>query len=164
MKWGYVVRQAFSCIALTLLLALAGSTPGVAAPTGGGTAGGGGEIQGDADCSGSVNPVDGLVILRQDSGSAEAPCADLADVQCDGDIDPIDALQLLRWDAGLEVSQEEGCAEIGEPVGPAPSSYDLIASALADGDIDQETALVYEFYAAFNDPRLPAQYSGDDSG
>jgi len=31
-------------------------------------------IQGDADCSGSVNPIDSLAILRHDGGIANAPC------------------------------------------------------------------------------------------
>ena len=51
------------------------------------------DLQGDADCSGQVNPVDALVVLRQDAGNGDAPCAELADVQCDGDVDPIDALR-----------------------------------------------------------------------
>ena len=38
-----------------------------------------------------------------------------------------------------------------------------IDQALARGEIDAETALVYKTYAAFNDPRLPARFHGDDS-
>lgn len=50
----------------------------------------------------------------------------------------------------------------GVPYVP-PASAQLIAKALADGDIDDETALVYRVYAIFGDPRLPAPYQGDDS-
>ena len=84
-------------------------------------------------------------------------------MQCDGDIDAIDALQVLRLGAGLPVSQQPGCTPIGEATGPPPTSFDLIDEAVAAGDIDEETGLVYEFYAAFGDPRLPTQYEGDDS-
>jgi hypothetical protein len=121
-------------------------------------------IQGDADCSGAITPIDGLVVLRHDSGGTAAPCPDLADVQCDGSVGPVDALQLLRYDAGLTVNQPAGCTPIGESVGPPRSSYDLIDEAIDEGEIDEETALLYEFYAAFNDARLPTQYKGDDSG
>jgi hypothetical protein len=160
MKWGHVVWQAFSCPALTLLLVLVGSRPGAAATTDGGPLAWAGGIQGDADCSGSVNPVDGLVILRQDSGSAEAPCAELADVQCDGDIDPIDALQLLRFDAGLSVTQNPGCSEIGEPIGGGASSVDLIEEALEEGDLTEEEALLFTAFAVFGDSRLPDEFEG----
>ena len=44
-----------------------------------------------------------------------------------------------------------------------PSSEELIEQALADGEIDEETALVYKVYAAFADDRLPDLYRGDDS-
>ncbi|MDQ1302502.1 MAG: hypothetical protein QG595_485 [Pseudomonadota bacterium] len=50
----------------------------------------------------------------------------------------------------------------GTPYVP-PTSEQKIAKALADGEIDDETALVYRVYAVFGDPRLPAQYRGDDS-
>ena len=129
-----------------------------------GTGAGGADLQADANCSGEVDTVDALAILRHSAGLSAAACEHLADVQCDGDVDTIDALQVLRWGAALSVSQQPGCPPIGEATGPPPTSSDLIAEALAAGDIDEETALVYEFYAAFNDPRLPAEYEGDDSG
>ncbi|MBX7234471.1 MAG: hypothetical protein K1X65_08815 [Caldilineales bacterium] len=44
-----------------------------------------------------------------------------------------------------------------------PPSDDMIDAALARGEIDAETALVYKVYVAFNDPRLPQPYRGDDS-
>jgi hypothetical protein len=46
----------------------------------------------------------------------------------------------------------------------APSSYDLIDQALADGVINAEQALTYKVFADFADPRLPTQYLGDDRG
>jgi hypothetical protein len=49
-------------------------------------------------------------------------------------------------------------------VGPGGlSSATLIADALARGEIDSETALIYRVFANFNDPRLPARFQGDDS-
>lgn len=44
-----------------------------------------------------------------------------------------------------------------------PTSIDLIEQALGNGTIDAETALIYEVYAAFGDPTLPAEYRGDYS-
>ena len=44
------------------------------------------------------------------------------------------------------------------------TSLDLIDQAVTDGELDSETALIYKTYAAFNDPRLPAEYAGDASG
>jgi hypothetical protein len=87
---------------------------------------------GDHNCSGSADPVDGLLNLRHDAGlgTETGDCPDLGtevdvvgaslhpwgDVDCNGTVDPVDALKLLRYDAGLEVAQEEGCPEIGEEV------------------------------------------------
>ncbi|MFQ5472653.1 MAG: hypothetical protein ACE5FA_07200, partial [Dehalococcoidia bacterium] len=122
------------------------------------------DILGDANCSGAVDPVDALAILRGEAGLAAPPCVDLADVQCDGDVDTIDALQILRFNAGLSVVQESGCPSIGETVGPPPSSFDLIDQAVLDGSIDDETGLIYKVYTVFGDDRLPGQYKGDDSG
>ncbi|MBX7236184.1 MAG: hypothetical protein K1X65_17505 [Caldilineales bacterium] len=47
---------------------------------------------------------------------------------------------------------------------PAPpsTSEQLIKAALARGEIDEETALVYRVFAVFGDERLPAPYWGDD--
>ncbi len=44
-----------------------------------------------------------------------------------------------------------------------PTSYELIARALAAGQIDEETAHKYRVFAAFGDGRLPAQFTGNDS-
>ena len=46
---------------------------------------------------------------------------------------------------------------------PAPSSAELIDAAVERGALDPTTGLIYELYADFRDPRLPAQYRGDDS-
>jgi hypothetical protein len=45
-----------------------------------------------------------------------------------------------------------------------PSSSDLIDQAVADHLISDEQALTYKVFAAVGDPRLPAQYRGDDRG
>lgn len=46
---------------------------------------------------------------------------------------------------------------------PPPTSEQLIEAALARGEIDKETALIYEVFALFSDARLPERYQGDDS-
>jgi hypothetical protein len=45
---------------------------------------------------------------------------------------------------------------------PNQPSVALIDQALAAGEIEAETALLYRVYAAFGDDRLPARYVGDD--
>ena len=45
-----------------------------------------------------------------------------------------------------------------------PTSAKLIAASVAAGTITQEQGLIYEVYADFGDPRLPAPYKGDDLG
>ena len=72
---------------------------------------------GDVDCSGTVDAVDMLFILKFVANQQPAPlCIDVADLQCDGDKDAVDALQGLRFLAGLSVNQEPGCPAIGTPV------------------------------------------------
>lgn len=44
-----------------------------------------------------------------------------------------------------------------------PPSEVLIGQAVARGEIDGETALLYRIYAVFDDARLPARFQGDDS-
>ena len=44
------------------------------------------------------------------------------------------------------------------------SSFGLIDKALAAGTINAEQALTYKIFADFGDPRLPAQFRGDNSG
>lgn len=43
------------------------------------------------------------------------------------------------------------------------TSFALIEQALARGEINEETALVYKVFAVYLDPRLPARFQGDDS-
>ncbi len=60
----------------------------------------------------------------------------------------------------------------GPPPPPPPppppddqaTSFQLIDEAVLAGDIDADTALTYKVYATFADPRLPEEYSGDDTG
>lgn len=83
--------------------------------------------QGDVDCDGDVDSVDGLNVLRHVAGLdvVQKPgCPELAtgappfgDVNCDGGVDAVDALSLLRAVAGLPVVQPPGCA----PIGPGSS-------------------------------------------
>lgn len=47
---------------------------------------------------------------------------------------------------------------------PPPSSFDLIGEAVASGELDAGTALVYKAYANFGDPRLPAAYQASEVG
>jgi len=74
-------------------------------------------LYGDVDCSGTVDSVDMLFILRFVVNEQPAPlCIDVADLQCDGDKDVVDALQGLRFLAALSVNQQPGCPLIGTPV------------------------------------------------
>lgn len=89
-------------------------------------------VWGDANCSGSANPIDSLLTLRHDAGlsanTGDCPgfgqVVEVAfasphpwgDVDCGGDITPVDSLKLLRFDAGLSVTQADGCPLIGPPV------------------------------------------------
>ena len=52
----------------------------------------------------------------------------------------------------------------GTPAPTGSSSETLIDQALAKGEINAETALIYRVLATFGDTRLPAAYKGDDSG
>jgi hypothetical protein len=87
---------------------------------------------GDHNCADGVGPVDSLLTLRHDAGlstntgdcpefgsavPASGPALTWGDIDCDGAIGAVDALKVLRHDAGLSVQQEEGCPEIGEPIG-----------------------------------------------
>lgn len=72
---------------------------------------------GDANCDGSINPVDSLTVLRYDAGLSVTPPEDCilatADINCDGEVNPIDSLGILRYDAGLPVSQPNDCPLLG---------------------------------------------------
>ena len=123
-------------------------------------------VSGDVNCGGTVDAIDALLILRSVAGlPVSANCINgSGDVNCSGTIDAIDALLILRQVAGLPVNLPAGCTPIGQAIGPAPSSFDKIDEALADGTISDEQALLYRMYASFGDSRLPPQYKGDDSG
>jgi hypothetical protein len=126
------------------------------APT---TAGTSGAVQGDVDCDSSVGVADALGILGALAGVGEATeCFAAGDVQCDGDVDVVDALAVLSHSTGGAAQGASGCPAIGSSV---PLSKELIADAVAAGDIDYETSLVYRAYAMFGDPRLPAAYRSE---
>ena len=89
-------------------------------------------IWGDSDCSGAVNPVDSLKVLRSDAGlsvSQTGNCPGIAssvtvdgtarlwnDVDCGGSVNPVDSLKTLRHDAGLSVSQTGDCPDVATTV------------------------------------------------
>lgn len=80
-------------------------------------------VQGDVQCDGDVDSVDGLQQLRQVAGLStfqEDKCPEIGsagalfgDVDCDGDVDSVDALKVLRHVAALSVAQTEPCPDIG---------------------------------------------------
>jgi len=80
-------------------------------------------IQGDVDCSGGVNAVDALKLLRSNAGlgvTQAEPCPGIGtltpkfgDVDCTNAVNSVDALKLLRDNAGLSVAQTEPCPDIG---------------------------------------------------
>ena len=87
---------------------------------------------GDGDCSGEVNPIDSLKVLRSDAGLPVSQTGDCPvigsnvtvdgtarlwnDVDCSGAVNPVDSLKTLRHDAGLSVSQAEGCPGVATSV------------------------------------------------
>ncbi|MCH8200629.1 MAG: hypothetical protein IIB85_01765 [Chloroflexi bacterium] len=87
---------------------------------------------GDGDCSGEVNPIDSLKVLRSDAGLPVSQTGDCPvigsnvtvdgtarlwnDVDCGGAVNPIDSLKTLRHDAGLSVSQSAGCPGVATTV------------------------------------------------
>jgi len=71
-------------------------------------------LPGDVDCSGAVNSVDALQVLRHVAGLAEANClAAAGNVNCGGGVDAVDALVILRFVAGLPNNLPDGCPAIG---------------------------------------------------
>jgi hypothetical protein len=82
---------------------------------------------GDVDCSGAVNAVDALKLLRYSAGlsvSQTEPCPDVGepllpagfgDVDCSGGVNSVDALKVLRYSAGLSVAQTLPCPEFNNP-------------------------------------------------
>jgi glucose/arabinose dehydrogenase len=75
-------------------------------------------VQGDANCSGAVDPGDALAILLDETGTAtgEACVQSGGDTDCDGDSDGDDALAILNYRAlGAQSSAaSDGCTAIGE--------------------------------------------------
>lgn len=59
-----------------------------------------------------------------------------------------------------ESSESNNCKAAPNPITlqGLPTAYGLIDEALARGEIDEETALLYYAYAAAGDPRLPQQF------
>lgn len=103
---------------------------------------------GDVNCSGGPNPVDSLLILRNDAGissaSAQGACPQLGaqvpvngilrfwgDLDCSGGPpDPIDSLKTLRYDAGLSVSKADpACPNAGSPVNLGAAAMPAIEGA-----------------------------------
>ncbi len=86
-------------------------------------------LQGDVDCSGSVNAVDALKLLRANTALPVAqnePCVDIGtptaggpfgDVDCSTAVNAVDALKVLRHNTGLSVAQTEPCTNIGQTLG-----------------------------------------------
>jgi predicted outer membrane repeat protein len=84
--------------------------------------------QGDVDCSGGVNSVDALKVLRFGASLSVVqtePCPDIGtdagglpfgDVDCSTTTNSVDALKILRFNASLSVIQTEPCPDIGQPL------------------------------------------------
>jgi len=83
-----------------------------------------GRLAGDVDCSGGVNSIDALKLLRHVAGldvSQTEPCPDIGtadgelfgDINCDGDVTAADALFVLRFVAALPVNLPQGCRPVG---------------------------------------------------
>jgi hypothetical protein len=51
---------------------------------------------GDANCSGNLNALDALEVLRKNVGLASAACVGNGDMNCDSQVNAIDALMILR--------------------------------------------------------------------
>jgi hypothetical protein len=71
--------------------------------------------KGDADCSGAIDSVDALMILKDVAGVDEAGCGEAADVDCDGELTAADSLGVLRYVVSLPFNPPAGCTPIGEP-------------------------------------------------
>ncbi len=82
---------------------------------------------GNVDCSGFINSIDALKLLRAGAGlpyTQTEPCANIGtetlpngelqgDIDCSGAANAVDALKLLRYTASLPVIQNEPCPDIG---------------------------------------------------
>ncbi|HSP55279.1 MAG TPA: dockerin type I repeat-containing protein [Dehalococcoidia bacterium] len=122
------------------------------------------DILGDANCSGAVDSIDALAVLRAGAGLGQPACLMPAgDTNCDGAANSVDALRILRFVASLTNPVPSGCVPVGSSMGPPVSSFQLIDEAFEAHEIDLGTALLYKAYAAFQDARLPDEYQGNDS-
>jgi hypothetical protein len=67
---------------------------------------------GDTDCNDTVDPLDALESLTEESGGEAAACTAFADVNCDGDKNTVDVTTLLAHLAAL-APFHPGCGPIG---------------------------------------------------
>jgi hypothetical protein len=58
-------------------------------------------VMGDVNCSGTLNSVDALGVLRKSAGLPAPACSGNGDMNCNGVQNAIDALLILRVSAGL---------------------------------------------------------------
>jgi hypothetical protein len=80
-------------------------------------------VMGDVDCSGGVNAVDALKVLRSGAAllvSQTEPCNNIGsqqpangDVDCSGATNSVDALKLLRFASALGYTKVHMCEDIG---------------------------------------------------
>jgi hypothetical protein len=82
---------------------------------------------GDVDCSGGINAVDALKLLRSSAAlsvSQTEPCPDIGenllpalfgDVDCSAAVNSVDALKVLRYNASLSVDQTLPCPQFNQP-------------------------------------------------
>lgn len=85
----------------------------------------------DVDCSGAVDAVDALKVLRRVADLPTEPaqgCPEIGtgspvwgDVDCSGMADSVDALKVLRHVAGLPVDLPDGCTPPGSTPTPSPT-------------------------------------------
>jgi hypothetical protein len=154
-----ILRAAFASVMLVVIAAAGsfGNRPVMAIR---------GSLQGDVDCSYSVDGSDALLSLGSQAGlSVSAPCmAGAGDVDCSGEIDVKDVVQILAFAAAEEsgaTTLGASCQSLGEEITPPPTSEKLIADALAANTIDLDTSLLYRAYALENDPALPEAYRSE---
>lgn len=65
--------------------------------------------QGDANCDGAVNELDGLAILNHVSGADAGACIAFADANCDNRVDVKDAIFILEGIADFEGASPPAC-------------------------------------------------------
>lgn len=105
----------------------------------------GGVLQGDADCSESIDSLDALADLRFAAGAEPfGGCVEQAgDVNCDGDVNEGDVLLLLLFVGGVSPAQPATgtCPPIGEPLSePTTTAPPGTATATATSTSPTPTA------------------------